>query len=418
MDTNTNKRKIESIVNWAFLLLTPLLFGFSVASAITSYPPGSLLQPNDVTSSHIRDGVILDVDVSGSANISATKIAPRGTANTPLLTDGTNIATTTEVLFDTTTDNTYFFGHRINATSTNFNGVNYTWPSADGTNSYALTTNGSGALSWSSTASGLSLTAATSTAVGDVMALCEFGMRPTAGADSIKEFGGTGSVKRKQLRQSVLRHNLPDSGFSQVSVLLKKAGSPTDNVIISIYDSAFATELASTTVAGTSLTTTVATSTLSLPSVISAQDIVINLRRSGALDDTNYYFLQAFASGDYANSDMQGLDEVNAWGSLGAGVDMVVMLARYGWACRATATEPGWMSNKILGISNSAVAASSTVSVLQSGTIETSAFSLQPISPYYVGNATGTLSHTPGTFSYYIGRSASTTALTISLPTN
>mgnify|MGYP001601933537 CR=1 FL=1 len=71
-----------------FLIIGILIIAFSVgifgfhlkfdapfsATAQTSRPAGSLLQPDDVTSSHIRDGTIVNVDVSGSAAIHGGKI--------------------------------------------------------------------------------------------------------------------------------------------------------------------------------------------------------------------------------------------------------------------------------------------------------------------------------------------------------
>lgn len=49
-------------------------FGLFDADAKVSYPAGSLLQPNDVTSVHIRDGTIANVDVSSTAAIAYSKL--------------------------------------------------------------------------------------------------------------------------------------------------------------------------------------------------------------------------------------------------------------------------------------------------------------------------------------------------------
>src|SRR5205823_2319952 len=42
-------------------------------------------------------------------------------------------------------------GNLVNIGTTQFNTVTYTWPAADGTGGYALTTSGTGTLSWSPT---------------------------------------------------------------------------------------------------------------------------------------------------------------------------------------------------------------------------------------------------------------------------
>jgi len=44
---------------------------------------------------------------------------------------------------------TNFISNIINATTTIFNGVSYTWPGSDGSSGQTLTTSGSGTLSWS-----------------------------------------------------------------------------------------------------------------------------------------------------------------------------------------------------------------------------------------------------------------------------
>lgn len=141
------------------MLLSPLaLF------ALVQYPPGALLQPNDVTSSHIRNGEIVNVDVSPTASIYARKIQVGGTQGSLLLSDGYTIATSSQVRVATSTGDLYVLGGRIHATTTNFGGVNYAWPSADGTNGQVLQTNGSGTLSFASVG-GMVVHQSTTTAV-------------------------------------------------------------------------------------------------------------------------------------------------------------------------------------------------------------------------------------------------------------
>ncbi|TAK58899.1 hypothetical protein EPO14_01110 [Patescibacteria group bacterium] len=140
----------KTYIAWAVVVTVAvaILIGAVQAFAATSFAGGTLLQIGDVKSTHILNGTILDIDVSNSAVISATKVAPRGIQGSVLLSNGTTIASTTALKFATTTSDLYCFSCRIHATSTNFNGVNYTWPSADGSSGYALLTNGTGTLSW------------------------------------------------------------------------------------------------------------------------------------------------------------------------------------------------------------------------------------------------------------------------------
>lgn len=123
--------------------IAPLLvFGATV------FPAGTLLQTGDVSTVHILNGTIVNADISASAAISGSKVNPGGTAYTLLRTDGSGIISTTEAKIVESTNDTYFFGHRVHASSTNFNGVAYNWPGADGSSAQVLQTDGAGQLSW------------------------------------------------------------------------------------------------------------------------------------------------------------------------------------------------------------------------------------------------------------------------------
>lgn len=120
-----------------------------IVSSATIYSSGTLLQPGDVNSSHILNGTILNIDVNGSAAIDASKIAGGGAGGLVMLSNGTRLATSTSFKYSTSTGDLYILAGRIHATSTNFNSVNYSWPSADGSANNLLTTDGAGNLSWS-----------------------------------------------------------------------------------------------------------------------------------------------------------------------------------------------------------------------------------------------------------------------------
>lgn len=77
---DNNKKPVLHIYINAVALAVLLIGGARILSsyAITSFPPGSLLQPNDVTSSHIRDFNITNVDISSSAAIAWQKVASSG----------------------------------------------------------------------------------------------------------------------------------------------------------------------------------------------------------------------------------------------------------------------------------------------------------------------------------------------------
>lgn len=121
----------------------------------TIYSAGSLLQTGDVKTGHVLNRTLLDEDVSNSAQISGTKIAPRGTQGTVLVTNGTNIATSSLLTLSTTTNTFTISATTSLAASTTINGVNYYWPTAQGSSGQTVVNDGNGSLSW--TNAGLSV---------------------------------------------------------------------------------------------------------------------------------------------------------------------------------------------------------------------------------------------------------------------
>lgn len=178
------------------LAFPSLLLFAAYAVAQVNYPPSAGLGSQSVRSTHIQNGTIVDEDVSSTAAISATKVRSGGITGLVPYSSGNGMGTSTQFLFDTssnslvvgsstpsltstTTGSGYFAGtvqaSQVEATSTlKLRGVTYTPPSADGTNGQALTTNGSGTLSWTTTelsAISTSLTALETVSAGQVVAM-------------------------------------------------------------------------------------------------------------------------------------------------------------------------------------------------------------------------------------------------------
>jgi len=124
---NTYTDKIISFFKMfaGFIIAVPLLIAGTV-QAVTMYSAGSMLQPNDVTSSHIRQNTILNEDIS------QTTAFTFASTTTYKLGVGTLYATSTSRFDGATT----------------LNGVAYTWPSADGSSGQFLSTNSAGTISW------------------------------------------------------------------------------------------------------------------------------------------------------------------------------------------------------------------------------------------------------------------------------
>src|SRR3989344_2861371 len=167
------------------------------AQAATQYGAGTLLQIGDVKTSHILDGTILNADVSNSASIDATKVNPRGTSGTLLITDGSKVASTTLLMHNNSTGSTTVNGQLSITGNLKLGGVTYTPPGTDGASGQALQTNGAGVLSWASAASSrLSFTAyaGENLALGDaVMATSTTVRRANTTTGNVPDLSTSGS---------------------------------------------------------------------------------------------------------------------------------------------------------------------------------------------------------------------------------
>ena len=309
-----NKIKSPNIFHSAILGAVILVALFTAGKAVfsaTIYPAGSLLQPNDVTSSHIRDNTIVNADVNTGANISATMIAPRGTQGTVLLTDGTNIATTTAFKFATSTADLYVFSGRVHATSTNFGGLNYTWPTTRCASGETFQENGSGTLSCVS----VSPTKLTTTATTNYTTTSGMAMGIPTGVFASSLIKTTGSTATSVLRNwgtvatpKVAQSFLGSDGTMAWQVSLTKTATPGDSVALSIQaDSAGSpsgTDLVNTSIVGSTLIGSCVMYVFTMPTNVTltaGSTYWAVLTRSGSTDNVNYYSVCGNSTNAYAN---------------------------------------------------------------------------------------------------------------------
>lgn len=145
-----------------------------VAWGVTIYPAGDFLQPGDVTSSHIEDGTIVNADISTAAAVDLNKIDSGSGGKHVVFDNYGTLGTSTALEYATSTNTLWVHGGTLAATTTNLNGVTYSWPSSDGTSGQVASTDGAGAISWQSTQSSTltySLTAGLDLNTGDAVAL-------------------------------------------------------------------------------------------------------------------------------------------------------------------------------------------------------------------------------------------------------
>jgi len=120
------------------ILLT--VFGTPTSAAV-KYPPGAMLQPGDITSTHIRNGTILNEDINASAAIAWTKLSKTGSSLADLETKAFSATTGTVGVDRGGTNKTSWTQYLIPYadTTTSFSQI------AIGTSKQVLTSNGAGA---------------------------------------------------------------------------------------------------------------------------------------------------------------------------------------------------------------------------------------------------------------------------------
>ena len=128
----------------------------SLLTNVTVAGLGNLAVLDEVTTTEIANGTILDTDINNLAGISGGKITPAFGAQ--------NISTTGTLSVGATT----LTALTVTGTTTTLNTVPYTWPAAQGAAATILTNNGTGTLSWApaGAASGWTLTGNAGTVAG------------------------------------------------------------------------------------------------------------------------------------------------------------------------------------------------------------------------------------------------------------
>lgn len=390
------------------LLLIGLLAPAGVAFA-TIYSAGSLLQTGDVKSVHILDGTILDADVSGYAKISATKVSPRGTQGTLLLTDGTNIATTTLLTLSTTTGTFTVNATTTLAATTTINGVRYTWPSSQGTSGTALQNDGSGNLSWGVTTpaklesaftAGETLVAGQVVAIGDGSGATAVANEGVSGYDDdtssiyyVRKITTTSSAVGISEVGVNLGNNSGSGSFvwtAEAVLYADNSGSP--GTLSCSFGSASGSQGAATT-----FTVTVNNGTGCAVSPSTTYWVGIHFTStSGGLRRTG--------RGGAGTTNYKLSSDGSSWGApIGS------LAIDYTWATNisgllygSSAAQNNFRFQGVVGILPSACAKSATCYVDTVG-FTTATTSLTINTTYYVANATGTLSTSAGTNSRKFG---------------
>lgn len=307
---NTTYNKVVNFLKVfsGFIIAVPLLIAGTV-QAVTMYSSGSLLQPNDVTSSHIRDNTIVNADISQTTAFTLSS------STIQTLHTGAVFATSSATL----------------PAATTINNVAYTWPSADGVASSTLQTNGVGALVWGSssqTAISNTFSAPVGTCIGEPLYIAsstpQTNNLATSTSATVNASTFTGIIPYELLQT----FTAPAGGCLHIASMhlsLKKIASPTDNVQIKIQTFSggvpSGVDLGTGLVGGASLSTTYADVNIPLttPVTLTGGTYAVLIGRSGVNDATNKYGYQRSSSGTYTGgqeyywNDPNWTDSSNDW---------------------------------------------------------------------------------------------------------
>lgn len=259
------KKLFAGVTIMTLLALFSPHLSYYTAEAVTQFPPAALLQPNDITTSHIRDGDILPADLSQTSgrywDMKGDWHVSGSASTTGALIVGGNLT--------------------ISGTCTGCSGSNLITPLTSGM----------------AISAGDAVLVASSTNKVNTLSI-------QLGTATDLHIGESTSQPSTQIAQSFKSGDV--GVIESIRYKAKKVGAPADNLIFSLQiDSSGApsgTMLASSTLAGSSLSTsyTVATTTLDVPVKLAANTTYwFVVDRSGANDNANYYDFETSNSSVY-----------------------------------------------------------------------------------------------------------------------
>src|SRR3990167_2783734 len=339
----------------AIIMLLP---GHLANSAVT-YPPGAMLQPNDITSSHIRDGVILNIDVSSTAAIAWSKIDASSTITNANVSSTAAIAATK---ISTSTEN--FF---ITDLAQTLAGIK-TFSSIPVLPASDPTSDNQAARKLHIDTLILNLKSTSMTAYTDIAAGNFVGVGDGSTIIPYLNSGAVGLTQQQFGRAAdeeientfTVTHPFP---VKSLRVRISKQATPVDSAQVGIRTSEGGAYLATGSIAAASLTTSAAYYTIELDSIVnlnttSTYRIVHD--RTGALDATNYYNAWFTTGNPYTGGTMRVLQS-SVWNSF-PDVDLDFILGitpTAGQLFPASAASSTTVFNVIGGV-NSAISAGST----------------------------------------------------------
>lgn len=411
------------------VLARALIFGFlvlmvipPVASAIVRYGSSASLSTGDVSTAHILNGTILNADISSSALIDVSKLYAGIGQGFVFMSNGSTFATSSLVQFSTSTANYYFFSGRVHATSTNFNGVNQTWPSVAGASGDALTTNGAGVLSWAS-ATGKSIiatgTAGTALSLNDALFIAATSSNSTTTIDALDATSVTTFGKDSTDGTQVATRIAESKIVNKIEMRIRKAGTPAGDAKCGIQaDSSGSpsnTYLGSGTVAQGTITTTLANYVFVLDSAVkttASPTMWVVCQSTGANSATDYYSAGYTDPSGYSDPELFSFR--GSWGAIsGTGsLDLTLNTNLTPNSLYPASAAIFDYSNGFIGFAQSATTNGAEATYVTAGQL----YGLSGLTSgiqYYLSNTFGAVSSSAGTRSVKVGRPSSASDLVV-----
>lgn len=417
------KTKLRGWIFYTVLLAMVAAVAAPLATyALVNYPPGSLLQPGDVTGTEIRTGTITDTNISATAAISATKISSGPNDGTIPFSGNGAEATSSKLTYSTNTNTFSSLGSTTLGATTTVNGVQYVWPSTQGNANTKLQNNGAGSLAWvqaSNSVTTIAYIAAETITAGDAVSVGD-GQLDTQSPPSINT-AGTGinstvwgayklnnaSFHANQIISVniTLINNGGGSPFAQPQFVLvaDNSGSPSFN------------SLGTTTAGAVNMNGGVShTYTINFATPITIQDNTVYwivMSSAGQCDSNTCDFEVASTN---TNGDKQSTNSGSTWSA--ENHDLVFgftyTTSNSSDVYEANATTANFREKGFIGLAENSATAGQNVTV-DVGGVSAATTSLAATTSYFLQNTNGQLGTSAGSVSRKIGISLGTSGFLV-----
>ena len=427
MDQRTNKiksflkKKIGAIAAIGAMMLIYSLTVILPSFSAVVYSPGSLLQPNDITSSHIRDGAILNADVSSTAAIAYSKL---NLTDSILDADVSSTAAIVATKIATSSSNDFVRNVAQTWTGVKTFGSIPILPASDPTSDNeaarkSYVDNYSATVTATSTAGenidqGQTIFIASASSTRGIALDYDnlFGQTHEVGGTTYHAAGGGQVAQSFQFTATTT--------FNRVSFYVLKVGTPTDNLVVNIMgDNANKPNMvavASGTIAGADISTINQRYNINLNTGVTANKDTrywLWFWRSEAQTDTNRFTLTGTTTNAYADGNcLTGNPTIAATAC--TALDLNFFLATSTTAGQAYQASADIVSNSdsFIGFANATTTSGSVVTIALNGAIN-KFNNLITGMQYYLSNTAGAIAQTAGTISKKVGTALNSTTLII-----